>query len=105
MKRYTSEELAAMRQRGEDQTDWERVDSITDDEVERLIAEDPDERDIEWDWSSAHLVLPEPKAHINLRVDRDVLAYFREAGPGYQTRMNAVLRTYMVAHRRKPRGQ
>jgi hypothetical protein len=47
VKRYTSEELAAMRRRGEDQTDWERVESVTDDEVERLVAEDPDERDID----------------------------------------------------------
>jgi uncharacterized protein YdaU (DUF1376 family) len=32
---------------------------------------------------------------ISLRVDADVLAFFREAGPRYQSRMNAVLRSYM----------
>ena len=95
---YTSEELAAMRERGEDRTDWKKIDSITDEELERLIADDPDERDIEWDWSTARLVMPEPKAHLTLRVDQDVLAFFKGDGAGYQTRINAVLRTYMLAH-------
>ena len=40
-------------------------------------------------------VLPAAKVPISLRVDADVLAFFREAGPRYQSRMNAVLRAYM----------
>jgi len=44
-------------------------------------------------WEGA--VLASPKEPISLRVDRDVLARLRSAGPGYQTRMNAVLRSYM----------
>jgi uncharacterized protein (DUF4415 family) len=104
IKRYTAEELEEKISRGEDRTDWKKVDSLTDEDVERLIAEDPDERDIEWDWASARLVLPEPKAHINLRVDQDVLRYFKAQGPGYQTRINAVLRSYMNAHQ-KERGR
>ncbi len=47
---------------------------------------------------SATLVLPEPKQPISLRVDPDVLAWFRDQGPGYQSRMNAVLRQYAQAH-------
>jgi uncharacterized protein (DUF4415 family) len=35
-----------------------------------------------------------PKTSISLRVDADVLDWFKSAGPGYQTRMNAVLRAY-----------
>jgi len=46
-------------------------------------------------WATATVVAPAPKQAISLRVDRDVLAWFREAGPRYQSRMNAVLRTYM----------
>ena len=38
---------------------------------------------------------PAPKQAISLRIDRDVLDWFRAAGPRYQTRMNAVLRSYM----------
>ena len=38
------------------------------------------------------------KAMLSLRVDADVLAWFRAQGEGYQTRMNALLRAYMEAH-------
>lgn len=46
-------------------------------------------------WDSAVPVVPSPKTPISLRVDDDVLAWFRETGPRYQSRMNAVLRSYM----------
>ena len=47
-------------------------------------------------WDDAEVVVPPPKEPISLRVDGDVLRWFREQGPGYQSRMNAVLRSYMV---------
>ena len=48
-------------------------------------------------WANA-VVVPTPgKEQIALRVDSDVLAWFKAQGPGYQTRMNAVLRMYMQA--------
>ncbi len=51
------------------------------------------------DWvRSAQISVPEPKQPISFRVDPDVLDFFREQGPRYQTRMNAVLRAYMTAH-------
>jgi uncharacterized protein (DUF4415 family) len=46
-------------------------------------------------WNEADVVVPPPKQAISLRVDQDVLAWFREQGPRYQTKMNAVLRTYV----------
>jgi uncharacterized protein (DUF4415 family) len=55
-------------------------------------------------WDDAELVAPEPKEPISIRVDRDVLAWFRQTGPGYQTRMNAVLRSYMEAVTRGGNG-
>ncbi len=52
-------------------------------------------------WQSAHVVMPPPgKAAVNLRVDRDVLDWFRAQGKGHLSRMNAVLRSYMEAQRR-----
>lgn len=48
-------------------------------------------------WRSATLTLPEPKAAISLRVDRDVLNWFKAQGKGYQSLMNAVLRSYAAA--------
>lgn len=50
-------------------------------------------------WDDAVLVVPNPKKAISLRVDEDVLAWFRKSGPRYQTRMNAVLRSYVAAMR------
>ena len=46
-------------------------------------------------WDEAVPVLPAAKVPISLRVDADVLEFFRESGPRYQSRMNAVLRSYM----------
>ncbi len=47
-------------------------------------------------WDEAVPVVPEGKVPISLRVDADVLAWFRESGPRYQSRMNAVLRSFMM---------
>ena len=47
-------------------------------------------------WDEAELVVPVAKRAISLRVDEDVLKWFRERGPRYQTRMNAVLRSFMT---------
>jgi len=51
-------------------------------------------------WDEAVLVPPAVKQAISLRVDGDVLEWFRGQGPRYQSRMNAVLRAYMLASRR-----
>lgn len=56
-------------------------------------------------WAGARVTMPEGgKAPVNLRVDRDVLEWFRAQGKGHLTRMNAVLRSYVEAQKRlKPR--
>ncbi len=54
-------------------------------------------------WDEAVLVPPVIKQAISLRVDPDVLEWFRAQGPRYQSRMNAVLRTYMTQMRRRVR--
>ena len=51
-------------------------------------------------WAEPALVLPVAKQTISLRVDEDVLDWFRISGPRYQSRMNAVLRSYMAYVRR-----
>jgi uncharacterized protein (DUF4415 family) len=51
-------------------------------------------------WRNARVVMPPPgKASVHLRLDSDVLAWFRAQGRGHLTRMNAVLRSYMDAHK------
>jgi len=49
------------------------------------------------DWTSLKVAWPQPKQAISLRIDQDVLTWFRDGGPGYQTRMNAVLRAFVDA--------
>ena len=46
-------------------------------------------------WDDADIVAAPPKQAISFRVDQDVLSWFREQGPRYQTSMNAVLRSYV----------
>lgn len=94
LKRYTSEKLRAMRERGESRTDWQKVDAL------HQAQDDADEDDLVIDWQSAQLVIPKSKKHINLRVDDDVVDFFKKTGSGYQTRMSAVLRSYMLSQQR-----
>jgi uncharacterized protein (DUF4415 family) len=49
------------------------------------------------DWGNLKVAWPQPKQAISLRIDQDVLSWFRDGGPGYQTRMNAVLRAFVDA--------
>ncbi|MEZ2142378.1 BrnA antitoxin family protein [Bradyrhizobium sp. DN5] len=76
-------------------TDWARVDALTDEDIAKAVAEDPDAAPIDIDWSDAVLVIPPKKKAISIRVDEDVLDFFKREGEGYQRRMNAVLRSYM----------
>lgn len=82
-------------------TDWARVDLLTDAEIEAAVASDPDAAPIlteEW-FRQAGWMPPLTKKGVFLRLDPDVVAWFKEGGAGYQTRMNRVLRAYMLAHR------
>jgi uncharacterized protein (DUF4415 family) len=77
-------------------TDLEKFRNLTDAEIEAGMAKDPVWADFdELDWSDAVLVIPPKKTAISIRVDEDVLDFFKKQGAGYQRRMNAVLRSYM----------
>lgn len=79
-------------------TDWDRLRSMSDEEVLEGIRSDPDadETDAEF-WRDAVFVEAPTKEAISIRVDKDVLDWFRSFGRGYQTKMNAVLRAFMEA--------
>ena len=82
-------------------TDWTRVRALTDSQMLKAARGDPDTVLLDDAfWRTAVLVKPDPKAVISVRIDRDVLEFFKAEGRGYQTRMNAVLRAYVV-HARK----
>jgi len=80
-------------------TDWPRVEQRTDAEIEQAMREDADWADlVDIDWSEAEVVVPPRKKAISIRIDEDVLSFFKRPGSGYQKRINAVLRGY-VRHR------
>lgn len=86
----------------QDRTDWERVRAMTDEEVIAAAREDPDSQPLdEAFWRTARVLEPPVagKKHTGLRIDADVLAWFKQQGRGWQTRMNAVLRAYYEAHK------
>jgi uncharacterized protein (DUF4415 family) len=93
--RYTEKELEELVEKNGDRSDWKRAASMTDAQIEAAIAADPEEAGMVMDWGNATVELPQPKAKLNMRVDRDVLEYFRKTGKGYQSRINAVLRSYI----------
>lgn len=102
--RYSAEEIDGMIRRGESRTNWARQQAMTYDEIEAQIAADPDEAGMVYDWDSTTTELPKPKADLHMRVDHDILDYFRKTGKGYQTRINAVLRSYVEHMRSRESG-
>jgi uncharacterized protein (DUF4415 family) len=82
--RYTLSEIQRMRASGKDYT---RADAP---EAESLGEEF---------WAKARVVMPGGKTSVHLRLDTEIVEWFRAGGKGHLSRMNAVLRAYMNAHR------
>lgn len=76
-------------------TDWAKIDALNDRESD---TSDIPEQGKAF-FKCAMLRLPQPKAAVTIRLDRQVLNWFKAKGPGYQTRINALLRAYMEAHK------
>ena len=78
-------------------TDWHRLRHLSDAQIRKGIAFDLDARATnEAFWKEAEVVLPTRKAIVTIRLDADLLKWFRQER-GYQTRINAVLRAFMKA--------
>jgi uncharacterized protein (DUF4415 family) len=89
IRQYSLETLRAMRDRGETQTHADAPVFALDEDF----------------WTNARVVMPPPgKTSVHLRLDADVLEWFREQGKGHLSRMNAVLRSFMESQKgeRKP---
>ncbi|MFN3364652.1 MAG: BrnA antitoxin family protein [Allorhizobium sp.] len=100
--RTTIAEILEKRARGEkSQSDWARVDAMTDEDIERAMRDDPDWKDhMDIDWSKARMVIPDKKKAISIRLDPDIIDFFQATGKGYQTRINAVLRHFVDEQKR-----
>lgn len=83
----------------EGETDWKRLRNTTDEEIAEAVDEDPDAApllDEEW-FESASVINPSSeKEQISIRIDKDVLRFFRAQGRGYQSRINKVLRAFVT---------
>ena len=87
IKTYSLDDLRKMK----GQTDWNHLATAPD--------PGPDPDDIEVDWTTARIVTPEPKQALSIRLDQDLIDFFKASGKGYQTRINAVLRAYVEAQK------
>ena len=82
------------RKKRSSQSDWARVDTMNDTAIDYSeIAELGDEF-----WKNAQLIMPENKIKVTMRLDPDVMNWFKSQGKGYQTKINAVLKSYIEAH-------
>ncbi len=73
-------------------TDWKRIDAMRDEDID--LSDSPE---LGPDFFANAIIWPGPKKQITLRIDPDVLKFFRKEGRGYQTVINGVLRKYMEA--------
>ena len=98
--RYTADELRSLRARGVVGSDLSRAaqtpvpeGSNPDDAIEPL----------DMDWVTTEIPMPRRKEHTTLRMDADTMDWFRAQGRGYQSKINAVLRSYFE-QRSRSRG-
>jgi uncharacterized protein (DUF4415 family) len=76
-------------------TDWARIDAMKDEDIDYSDCPPLDEKF----WENAKLIMPESKIPIGARFDKEVVDWFKKQGPGYQSKMNAVLKTYIAARK------
>ena len=86
--------MSERRMKKKSQTDWKYLASLEDDKID--FSDIP--RLGSAFWKNAKLRMPEKKDSVTIRLDHDVLNWFKKRGHGYQTRINAVLRTYVESH-------
>ncbi len=97
--RFSADTIKRKLAHGESRSDWKRVKAMSRAELERLA--DRDEGPLPDDWESGVTVgLPPAKQDIHIRLDGNVLEWFKAHGRGYQTRINAVLRAFVQTRER-----
>lgn len=72
-------------------TDFHRLEKMDDSEIDYSDSS-ATTKDF---WDDAEVVTPTSKKHISLRLDEDVIEFFKKNGQGYQTKINAVLKSYV----------
>lgn len=99
--RVSSKDLHKMK----DLTDWDALRAMTDEDIERAVASDPDTWiPTEDEWANARVVWPAGKEPISIRVDREIVQWFGHRGLDYGAEINAVLREYIEAQQHPRKG-
>jgi len=75
-------------------TDWKRLHDMKDSDID--LSDIPEIDPV--NFKKMVIRMPQPKELVSIRIDPDVLGWFRNQGRRYQTRINAVLRSYVAAH-------
>jgi len=78
-------------------TDYKRLDSLKNKDIDYSDIEELDGKF----WKKAELVLPRPKVKVTIRLDPQIIVWFKNKGDHYQTRINAVLKSYVNAKKVK----
>jgi len=87
---YTRQNLPKSR------TDWDKVKSLSDKEIEKSARNDPDNPIWTKDMlNSAQLMMPQRKVNVHMYLDQEIVDWFKADGKGYQSRINAVLKSYI----------
>ncbi len=76
-------------------TNWKKLSKSDDSDIDYSDIPQTDESF----WQNAELWIPSPKIPLSVRFDKDVVEYFKNEGKGYQSRMNAVLKSYVYRDR------
>ncbi len=75
-------------------TNWKKLDRAKDSDID--YTDNP--ATTKSFWKDAELFMPSHKVHLSLRLDEDVVEFFKKLGRGYQTKINAVLKSYVRTH-------
>ena len=78
-------------------TNYKRLSKLKDNDIDFSDIPETDEAF----WRDAEIVLPQKKIHLSIRLDQDIVNWFKKFGRGYQTRINAVLRFYIKSVAKK----
>ena len=84
------------------ETDWKRIDAMGDEDIDLSDIPEVTAEMFARGVVRRGLKPVGPKEQLTLRIDSDVVSWYRRQGRGYQTRINSLLRAYMEEHTRKP---
>lgn len=78
-------------------TNYKRISKLSDKDIDYSNIPETDEKF----WSDAEVLFPTKKTHVSIRLDDDIISWFKQFGRGYQTKINSVLKSYITSIQKK----